>query len=391
MIQENVAIGVLGSKNRNHSEFNEELLLVKVCQKISLPESMHKRAVSHYKAVGEWLASGNSLLSKAKVRIYPQGSLAIGTTNRPLKSAEFDLDGVGECDLDVEPLEMLNIFEERLKQNSEYRKILERKNRCLRLNFKNDFHIDMLPAKPNFELSAGCVLVPDRELKCWKHSSPKGFAHWFHGRCRIRIVKKFNDSKDYVEPAPDHQEQEEKFILQHLVQILKRARDVEFETRCDLAPVSIVLTALAGELYAGETTVAEAVSNFMDRLKHKIQTEGVRNALRVFNPANPNELLSERWEKNIESYEAFVTWIYDFTETWQAFFETRGIQSKIRLLKGLFGDEAVKGILEALIDEVESARTNSSLFVSGTGSLVFNENKKENVRIVKQNTFFGDL
>ncbi|MBX2995335.1 MAG: nucleotidyltransferase [Bdellovibrionaceae bacterium] len=373
----------------HYREFSDDLLLAQICQTIGLPKHMHDDAVSRYEAVGKWLAA-DPLLRTAKVRIYPQGSLAIGTTNRPLKFAEFDLDAVGECDLDVGPLEMLNIYEARLRANATYDRILERKNRCLRLNYKNNFHIDVLPAKPNFDLPHGCVLVPDRELKCWKHSAPKGFAHWIQGRYRITLVKNFSEVRDYVEPAPGHQEQKEKFVLQLVIQLIKRARDVEFEDRCELAPVSIVLTTLAGELYHGEVTVASAVSNFLLRLQHKIKIEGIRGPLKVHNPANQHELLSERWEKNPEAYEAFLVWVHDFAEVWETFIESKGIHAKARILESLFGDP-VKGVVLDEVKRFEAARATSSLHVAGSGSLIIGSSAAAGLRPVQKNTFFGDL
>lgn len=367
-------------------EFNDDFLLAQICQAIGLPEYMHVEAVSRYETVGKWL-SADPILSAANVRIYPQGSLAIGTTNRPLKTAEFDLDAVGECDLDVGPLEMLNLFEKRLRENATYDRILERKNRCLRLNYKNNFHIDVLPAKPNFNLPHGCVLVPDRELRTWKHSAPKGFAHWIQGRYRITLVKKLANVRDHIEPAPDHQEQNEKFVLQLVIQLIKRARDVEFADRCELAPVSIVLTTLAGELYNGENTVASAMSNFILRLQNKIKMEGLREPLKVYNPANRYELLSERWEKNPEAYKEFLVWFHDFSEAWSKFLDAKGIHAKARILENLFGD-AVKGVVLEEVKRVENARSASSLQVAGSGGLIIGSSAA-GLRPVQRNTFFG--
>jgi hypothetical protein len=61
-----------------------------------------------------------------------------------------------------------------------------------------------------------------------------------------------------AKPVPSQQTVEEKEPLQLGVQLLKRWRDLAFEDQ-DLAPVSVVLTALAGRYYGGEESVSEAL------------------------------------------------------------------------------------------------------------------------------------
>jgi len=366
--------------------FKDELLLVQVCEKIGLPKTMHDRAIGHYEAVGKWLAADDGVLGSGNMRVYPQGSVATGTTNHPLRSNEFDFDAVCEADLDIGPLEMLNAVESRLRANDIYAPRIERKNRCIRLIYKNDFHIDMLPAKPNFDLPVGCVLVPDRELRAWKHSAPKGYAHWFRGRCRIFTVKNALAER-MVEPAPDHEEFEDKYVLQHVVQLLKRARDVAFEEREEFAPVSIVLTTLAGVHYGGERTISEAMANIL--LKIQWQITAASEPIKVFNPANPNELLSERWLKVSGAYEQFKLWAMELVVDWEEYQSAVGIHAKGRILERLFG-EAARTVLNEHIDSISASRSSQTLRVASSGRLMMEPMRGLDSMSVRKNTFFGD-
>src|SRR2546426_11234488 len=66
-------------------------ILERICQTLELTVSQHELAKSRYEAVGEWLAgSDNALLESAT--IYPQGSVPLGTTVRPLARDEYDVD-----------------------------------------------------------------------------------------------------------------------------------------------------------------------------------------------------------------------------------------------------------------------------------------------------------
>jgi hypothetical protein len=89
--------------------------------------------------------------------------MRIGTTIRPWRGEEFDLDIVcqlHDCDNHA-PLTVYNAVADRLRDHTSYRTLLEPKDRCLRINYAGNFHLDIIPACPN----AGAALkVPDRAL-----------------------------------------------------------------------------------------------------------------------------------------------------------------------------------------------------------------------------------
>jgi hypothetical protein len=67
-------------------------LLDLICVELQLTRTQFLDAEGKYQAIGRWLAEGNSPLADQAIRIYPQGSMALGTTVRPRGHEEFDLE-----------------------------------------------------------------------------------------------------------------------------------------------------------------------------------------------------------------------------------------------------------------------------------------------------------
>jgi hypothetical protein len=197
-------------------------LLTRICSKLQISPTQHQLAETRYHAIGEWLSADGSRLAKYNPQIYAQGSLRIGTTVKPLFAQEYDLDLV--CEIHVDPLlfpnpvELLNLVEGRLREHQIYNEMIERKNRCIRINYAGDFHLDILPACPDTASGATCVVVPDREARCWKHSNPKGFASWFDATA-AEVRPEF---KRFAEPLPEQVAAEDMVVLKLVVQLLKR-------------------------------------------------------------------------------------------------------------------------------------------------------------------------
>lgn len=361
-------------------------LLWRVCEEIQLPGSRYERAVAHYEAVSSWLDREGSVLSNYSPSIYPQGSMRIGTTVKPLSREEHDLDFVCEVQETAgsfrSPLELLNLVVLRLEQNEKYASVMEVKNRCVRLTYQNEFHMDILPACVDPSAGSDCLLVPDRESRSWKASNPKGFAEWFERRCQLRPALDVDTILERAEPVPAQQAAREKETLRRAVQLLKRWRDLRYERNPDLAPISMVLTTLAADRYAGQRSLAEAITGILDGVASLIET--CRPRILILNPANLREDLSERWEER-PKYEAFVDGIRRLRRSWEIISQTRGVPEVSQLLEKLFG-EPVKTALAKQTLYLQELRENSMLKV-GAGGLIA-ASPTYGVRM-RPNTFHG--
>lgn len=67
-------------------------LLVRIAVSLQLTPTQYRAAVQHYEAVARWLSVPGTLVAQYAPEIFPQGSLRIGTTVRPISRDEYDLD-----------------------------------------------------------------------------------------------------------------------------------------------------------------------------------------------------------------------------------------------------------------------------------------------------------
>jgi hypothetical protein len=360
-------------------------LLARICLALQLSPTQYNLAEQRYLAVGAWLEAGGSPLARLRPRIYPQGSLRIGTTVRPIGRDEYDLDFV--CELQVDPrsvghpLVLLNAVEERLKQHDTYRSMMERKNRCIRLRYANEFHLDILPACPDPSKGNDCVLVPDRTAMSWRPSNPIGYADWFESRAALAqavLIEK-------AQPLPEQESVDTKAPLKLIVQLLKRWRDVAYTKSPDLAPISIVLTTLAGESYTGEQSVSAGLSQTLDAVHAQLSPKG--QWLVVRNPANPAEVLSEAWSHNHDAFGAFVRGLADLRDAWREISGGMGIHECTRILERLFGETITRQVLKEQAAVVARARAEGRLGAGRSGGIL-GISSTEAVPI-RRNTFYG--
>lgn len=344
-------------------------LLWRICEELQLSPTRYQQAVDRYEAVCRWLEAEASVVAQYRPSMYPQGSMRIGTTVMPFGRDEYDLDFV--CEFNVSsstfesPLQLLKLVGARLEQNDAYARLLEMKNRCVRLNYANEFHLDILPACPDAVNGISCLVVPDRESRWWKPSNPKGYADWFEQRCELvlAVMAERASVLAKAEPIPAQEATWEKATLKRAVQLLKRWRDIQYQKKPEVAPISMVLTTLAAQNYQGQLSVSEALTGILDRIVALIASS--RPRVYVLNPANPLEDLSERWDDPAQ-YSAFVSGIHELHRAWRSVLAKGGVHNAAKLLESLFG-EPVKAATAKQARQVQSTREQSGLRVAPTG------------------------
>jgi hypothetical protein len=361
-------------------------LLDRICVKLQISPTQYKAAEDHYSAIGKWLGASGSSFEALKPEIYSQGSIRIGTTVKPRGRNEFDLDLVCQFLIDPrqvpDPVARLNAVETRLRQNDQYKNILERKNRCIRVKYANAFHLDILPACPDPSKSNGCIVVPDRALKGWTPSNPIGYADWFEGRARS--YKEMREGR--LEPLPDHETVDEKAPLKCMVQLIKRWRDIAYASNMDEAPISIVLTTLAGQYYARESSLGEGLSGILRRIVENLPAPG--DVLVVRNPANSSEVLSEKWNQTPALYAAFTRGITEFVKTWDSIRSTGSIPAVTKILERLFGEEIARTVVAEQAESIQATRNAGKLQVRNSSGLIGSLGGSKGT-LVQRNTFHG--
>jgi hypothetical protein len=69
-----------------------DALLELVCVRVQLTQTQDTASRQHYHAVTDWLSREGSSVRQFSPHIFPQGSQRLGTTTKPIRQAEFDLD-----------------------------------------------------------------------------------------------------------------------------------------------------------------------------------------------------------------------------------------------------------------------------------------------------------
>src|SRR2546426_11492345 len=98
-------------------------LLLRICISLQITPTLYKTAEDHYNAIGGWLADPSSGLFHYRPQIYSQGSFRIGTTVKPRRQEEYDVDLVCELLTDPrlisDPVILLNHIESRLRSHGD--------------------------------------------------------------------------------------------------------------------------------------------------------------------------------------------------------------------------------------------------------------------------------
>lgn len=362
-----------------------EVLLIRIAAGLQLTDTQHGLAVEHYEAVGRWL-SEDPALQPLHPRVYPQGSFAIGTTVKPIGRDVYDLDLVVEVDNgQYTGAALYNAIHARLAANGRYKP--EKKNRCVRLTYEHEFHMDILPGRPDTRpgLHRCAILVPDRALQAWKESNPRGYAGWFEDRGKLPILAEgLAAMKADVEPAPEKTPFHTLPPLNRAVQLLKRWRDVRWEKNPDLAPISIVLTTLSGAGYAKGTSVVAAMDQILNHVVKAIPANG---RLVVLNPMNLHEDFSEKWDNDPKAYAEFVAGIRQLHAVWSEI-RNLGGQNLYRKLQDLFGTDLTNRVLKEQSEYVESLRAQKRLGVTREGR-VTSAASAAAVATVAKNRYWG--
>lgn len=375
-------------------------LLEAVCQSLEPTSSQTDLAKQRYEGVGGWLAKSDDPLLRS-ITVYLQGSTAIGTVVRPIGFNEFDVDLVAHVpDLDVQlsPATQKKVIGDRLKANGNYVRLIEEMVRCWRLNYAGEFHMDITPSIPNPNCRSGGELVPDKTLKRWKASNPKGYRRMFENRAklvpRIRLRKHIaaDSLGANVEPYPAPVAF--KGILRRIVQIAKRHRDIFFIDDMDVAPLSVIITTLASRSYEWcvrnreYDNELELVLDVIEHMPDSIDTREQSGVVQwfIWNETTLGENFAEKWNQRPARARAFFNWHARFCTDIASLATVRGIDRLGEKLTDLFGQKPANDAIGNITERVSAARTTGELHVAPKIGLALASAASTPVRA---NTFFG--
>ena len=320
-------------------------VLERIAENLDIPRPRYDAAVRHYESIGEWLGRDGSALSGYDLRVFPQGSILLGTVTRPIRETEqYDIDLVCRVEGSKQSFTQRDLKEAVGNEIRSYantrRHVVQRPKEgriCWTLRYRDDvqFHMDIVPALPNAEpyrrelrrfgyaelakspdLSGQAIAITDNtspgysEL-CddWPSSNPLGYATWFRECMRQQFVRLREAMAGAafaanVDDIPEHQV---KTPLQRAIQLLKRHRDLFFHDHPNKRPASIIVTTLAARAYRSQADIASALSGILPNMSKYVEDQG--GVVWIPNPVYPKENFADRWREDPQKRSDFDHWL----------------------------------------------------------------------------------
>jgi len=359
-----------------------------ICEKLQLTKSLYDKANERYQTIAKILDK-NDALHGIELNIYPQGSFKLETTVKPIYQNEYDLDFVAELpkSAQLQPEELYNKIYWILKGDGIHDEMVERKNRCIRVNYANDFHLDIMPAKL-YNSNTKEIIVPDRELKNWyHHSNPIRYAEWFESRARTVVFSSLMESRRLtasITPVTQQEITEKLEPLRKAVQLIKRYRDIYCD-RYKKEPVrSIVICTLMGGISSTYSDTLQIIRDFCVYV-NLLASQNEGNPFEIKNPV-VDEILTEKWHENANNFYDFLEMVEALAQDiykLQTYSTNRDMDA---LLKKMFGEKVTNDAIIENAQRIETARQSDRLFIDASGTI-----KTDNGEIpIKKNTFYGE-
>ncbi|MCQ2369488.1 MAG: nucleotidyltransferase [Paludibacteraceae bacterium] len=388
---------------------------------LDITETQYNALAKSYQAVGSWLSENDSSLKTYTPEILPQGSFMLGTMIRPINdSDDLDIDLV--CQLTGKyalwtQKDVKMAVGDRIQQHSMYKGMLQRPDgrRCWTLLYgessddsQRKYHMDILPCiiDNNYKiilenafsnlsdmqsLDDLAIRITDKKLynyttennpKFWLKSNPFGYAKWFFNRCSLGYVKdeKLFSINESIKPLPKYSSK--KYILQRIVQILKRHRDVMFNGDND-KPISIIITTLAAYAYNGEYNLVDGLSNVVNKMEKFIRVTNGNYV--ISNPVNTEENFADKWVGNPKKRDNFYKWLNKVKEDVNLMCNLSNISMDVltEFFTQMFGENIAKELFNNYALKYKDQRDSNFLSVSSIGIL-----GKEGIKM-KPHNFYG--
>lgn len=345
-----------------------------------------------YNSTGEFLSACSEFRGDL-IQIHAHGSRQLGTIVRPRDGSRegFDIDLIARLtpearrkyEGDRGPALLLDRLHGALSRYAEAHGLqLHRWERCATLEYAAGMFADIAPVidAPLLAAPYGDThgLIPDRELRRFDSTNPRGYAKHFDLAAAISpnftAALSFSEAMDSVKradvtPLPDAQEVFDR-LLCRLVQLLKLHRNEAFgvvQVGQDMAPSSVFLTTLAAMAYAVEApqpheSPLELLLDIVERMPlhfERISRPDGSEQWVLPNPSAPKDNLAA--SMNLQArQEAFFFWhrrlISDLNRILHAIEHHEGMDVLLKALQAAFGPRSAGAIQQAQAERQSVSR-----------------------------------
>lgn len=390
--------------------------------RIQLSQTDYNKAVERYETISQWIERDGSPLKNRVQLFYPQGSMAIGATIASrLKTDEFDIDVIAQLDLPFGiaphvPLDLLfNAI--RGEPGSRYFGLTIRRTRCITVNYSDDMHIDVTPViremgtherqswlfhdrpefpnEPSFSLTAN----PYGFAEWFKHNTPpdQSFSD-FYTRRTLQYEQITSKEAD-CEPVPPKLPPFRKSKAVIVLQLLKRWRNVQYDSRTGRRPPSILLAKLVADAAGSTNSLTQELlfqAQHILNVFHSCQRGGYR--IQVANPVCYADVLTDRWPSCLEEQEVFVHDLENLVERLRKLTSGCDLGEMQNIMIELFGELPTRDVFRSYnVEFGNRVRTGHSQYSPITGGFAIgagltDQSKSSSssiARKVKNHTFYG--
>jgi len=283
---------------------------------VNLSDGRIDQLDSRVESVTNFLQTGDDELAANYLDVIPQGSYAHRTIINPVTTSdEFDADVLLELkEIDGWNAEdYVHAVYTKFRESSKYRDMVSRHDRCVKVDYANEFHIDVVPYVERHDEH----FITNRVENEFELTNPEGFNDWLNERNKLasgRLVK--------------------------VIRLVKYLRDY----KSTFSVKSVILTILLGgrvndaAVFGATdeyTDVPTALKNIVGALDDYLRANPTMPS--IDDPSEPTENFNHRLKDDEyvnfrNKINLYRTWIDD------AYHETDAEESKVKWRK-LFGDK----------------------------------------------------
>lgn len=375
------------------SKYNIDNMLRRIARELEISPTEFDRAVQSYNAVGTYLDNN---IPQFDIRVVPQGSFRLGTVIKPITDEdEYDIDLVAIIDNHFSTAgELKNIVGDILKRSNRYSEKLKEGKRCWTIEYSenSNYHMDILPTMKSSTYSITKKLImthkenenSDYEFRT---TNPEAYYDWFAKKMEEEKKKLTEDyairNKVEIVEVPEY---EVKTTLQIAIEILKRYRDIKFQSNPDVRPISIILTTLIAEIYTGNENVYELIEKFSQDYTKYLEKDENGNIL-IKNPVNSSENFADKWQVYPERKDAFFEFMTELRNNLvvnKILFEGTQVE-QAGVYKALFGENMINRVYENKANETRMAREKGEIYLKENGNIT---TEKTEIK-VRDHNFYG--
>ena len=264
------------------------------------------------------LLSNDSDIGSIVLDKNPQGSWAHRTIIKPVEGNEFDADFmlVMEEQNGWTPRDYINIVYAALRGHGTYKDKTRKKNRCVRVIYANDCHIDIVPF---VALADGRQVIANHETDEWEETDPDAFTAW---------MKRQDDITQGN--------------LRLVIRLTKYLRDHHMNFK---RTKSVILTVLLGERISAAKKISDPgyYADLPTAFVHILEdlNRWMPSTLpHLPDPSGTNNDFNHRW--NQDSYNNLRAKVQTITEKARAALDCSSIAESLDLWQDLFGEDFKK-------------------------------------------------